>query len=112
KCGLPAPGGTNGGPEEPGRPTNCGGAPEGDPNGLGPGPLYGGPELFGGGGKPVELGGGPGPGVEEPLGAGEAFADCHWDRWRDLDVKIYLKIVYVVLSGDRAKDPLVPNNAR
>lgn len=72
KCGLPAPGGTNGGPEEPGRPTNCGGAPDGDPNGLGPGPLYGGPEFVGGGGKPVELGGGPGPGVEEPLGAGEA----------------------------------------
>lgn len=72
KCGLPAPGGTNGGPEEPGRPTNCGGAPDGDPNGLGPGPLYGGPVLFGGGGKPAELGGGPGPGVDEPLGAGDA----------------------------------------
>lgn len=35
-------------------------------------PLYGGPELFGGGGKPPALGCGPGPGVEEPLGAGEA----------------------------------------
>ncbi|EGI64400.1 hypothetical protein G5I_07179 [Acromyrmex echinatior] len=44
--------------------------------------------------------------------AAAVFADCHWGRRRDLDVKIYLKIVYVVLSGDRARDPLVPNNAR
>lgn len=72
KCGFPAPGGppTNGGPEDPGRPTNCGPAAEGDPNGPGPGPLYGGP-LLGGGGKPADCGG-PGPGVDEPDGAGEA----------------------------------------
>ena len=39
KCGLPPPGGgTNGGPEEPGRPpTNWPGpAADGEPNGLGP----------------------------------------------------------------------------
>lgn len=70
KCGLPPPGGTKGGPDDPGRLTNCG-APVGEPNGFGPGPLNGGPELFGGGGKPPELGGGPGPGVDDPLGAGD-----------------------------------------
>ena len=36
KCGLPPPGGTNGGPEDPGLPTNWPGPPDGEPNGLGP----------------------------------------------------------------------------
>ena len=72
KCGFPPPGGAKGGPDDPGRLTNCGAPPDGETNGLGPGPLKGGPELFGGGGNP-ELGGGPGPGVEDPLGAGEAL---------------------------------------
>lgn len=62
---------TNGGPDEPGLPK--GGPPaDGDPKGPGPGPLYWGPALFGGGGKtgfPTDCGG---PGVDEPDGAGEA----------------------------------------
>lgn len=58
---------TNGGPEEFGRFTNW--PPEGEPKG--PGPLKGGPVELEGGGKP--WGGlGPGPGVDEPEGAGEA----------------------------------------
>lgn len=64
---------TKGGPEEPGLPK--GGPPaEGEPNGPGPGPLYGGPALFGGGGNPALPTdcGGPGPGVDEPEGAGDA----------------------------------------
>lgn len=70
KCGLPPGPGppTNGGPDEPGRPK--GGPPaDGDPNGPGPGPLYGGPALFDGGGNPAFCWG---PGVEEPDGAGDA----------------------------------------
>lgn len=78
KWGLPPGPGpgppTKGGPEDPGRPK--GGPPvEGDPNGPGPGPLYGGPPLFCGGGNPAfptDCGPGPGPGVEEPDGAGDA----------------------------------------
>lgn len=70
KCGPP-----NEGPELPGRP-NGGPLADGEPNGpdAGPGPLYGTPPEFGGGGKPAPLtfGGGPGPGVDEPDGAGDA----------------------------------------
>lgn len=70
--GPPPPGPPNAGPELLGRP-NCDGEPKGPP-GPGPGPLYGGPAEFGGGGKPAPLTfcGGPGPGVEEPEGAGDA----------------------------------------
>lgn len=73
KCGFPPGPGppTNGGPDEPGLPK--GGPPaDGEPNG--PGPLNGGPALFGGGGKPTLPTdcGGPGPGVDEPDGAGDA----------------------------------------
>lgn len=64
KCGLPP----NGGPDEFGRPTNCGPLLEGEPNGLGPLNVVG-PAEFDVGGKP---GCGPGPGVEDPDGAGDA----------------------------------------
>lgn len=71
---APPPPPPNAGPELFGRP-NCEGEPKGPP-GPGPGPLYGGPaELaLGGGGKPAPLTfcGGPGPGVDEPEGAGDA----------------------------------------
>lgn len=62
KCGFPP---TNGGPDELGRPINCGGLLDGEPNGLGPLKF----ELDVGG---KAFGWGPGPGVEEPDGAGEA----------------------------------------
>lgn len=64
KWGFPP---TNGGPEELGRPPNCGPLLDGEPYGLGP-LKVGGPAEFEVGGK----GCGPGPGVEEPDGAGEA----------------------------------------
>lgn len=63
KCGLPP---TNGGPDELGRP-NCGPLLDGDPYGLGPLKVVG-PAEFEVGGKDC----GPGPGVDEPDGAGEA----------------------------------------
>lgn len=83
-CGPPKPPGPLGdgkcGPPNPAGPELFGllngGPPDGDPNGppaFGPGPLYGGP-LDGGGGKPAPLtfAGGPGPGVDDPDGAGDA----------------------------------------